>query len=230
MPAPAPPRRPWALIGVHVAGWLPLANLARDVLVGGWPVNPIQDWTFGTGLPALIFLVLTLAVTPVITLTGWSWLSPLRRWLGLYAFCYALVHVSIFVVLDYGLDVALMWDTVLEKRYILAGLAAFVILLPLALTSTRGWQKRLGRDWKRLHRGVYLAAGLAILHFVWLVKADLTEPLLYGAAVAGLLALRVPAVRRRLAGFARGLRGQMSRRGSTPARPDSSASTHAPNP
>ncbi|MBL8058933.1 MAG: sulfoxide reductase heme-binding subunit YedZ [Anaerolineales bacterium] len=201
MSTPKPTRRHWLLAGLHLAAWLPLANLARDVLVRGWPINPIQDWTFGTGLPALIFLVLTLAITPLLTLTGWSALTPLRRWLGLYAFFYALLHVSIFVVLDYGLDLALMWDTVLEKRYILAGLGAFVILLPLALTSTRGWQKRLGREWKVLHRGAYVAAGLAVLHFAWLVKADLTEPLLYGAAVAGLLVLRLPAVRRRLAGL-----------------------------
>lgn len=226
MPPRTASRPHWPLVGLHIAAWLPLANIARDILARGWPVNPIQDWTFGTGLPALVFLVLTLAVTPLITLSGWNWLAPLRRWLGLYAFAYASLHVSIFVVLDYGLDLALMWDTVLEKRYILAGLAAFLILLPLALTSTRGWQKRLGRDWKRLHRGAYLAAALAVLHFAWLVKADLTEPLLYGAAVAGLLALRLPAVRGRLAQLARGLR----RRAAAPARPDSPASPGAPNP
>lgn len=198
---PALPR--WPLLVVHAGGWLPAANIAGTFWTQGWPVNPIQDLTFGTGLPALIFLMLTLAVTPVITLTGWSWLAPARRWLGLYAAAYAAAHVFIFVVVDYGLDLGLIWDAVIEKRYILAGLGAWLILLPLALTSTRGWQKRLGRDWKRLHRGVYAAALLVVLHFVWLVKADVREPLAYGAGVALLLLARLPAVRAWLAGLRR---------------------------
>jgi sulfoxide reductase heme-binding subunit YedZ len=194
----------WPLLATHLAGWIPALNIAWAAWQGRLSINPIQDLTFGTGLPALIFLVATLAVTPAITLTGWNWLAPIRRWLGLYSFFYATTHFLIFAVVDYGLDLALIGEAIVEKRYVLAGAAALLIMLPLALTSTRGWQKRLGRYWKFLHRAVYAAGLLAVLHFVWLVKADIREPLLYGAAVVGLLLLRVPAVRRRLSGWRRG--------------------------
>jgi sulfoxide reductase heme-binding subunit YedZ len=195
----------WPVLTAHIAGWVPALNLAWAAWQGKLSINPIQDLTFGTGLPALIFLVLTLAVTPAITLTGWNWLAPARRWLGLYSFFYATSHFLIFAVVDYGLDLALIGEAIIEKRYILAGAAALVIMLPLAFTSTTGWQKRLGKDWKFLHRAVYAAGLLAVLHFVWLVKADIREPLLYGAAVLALLALRFPAVRQRLSEWRRSL-------------------------
>ena len=115
---------------------------------------------------------------------------------NLYAFLYAAVHFLIFSVLDYGLDLSLIWDAIAEKRFVLVGFAAFLILTPLAITSTKGWMRRLGKNWKRLHYGVYLAAVLVIVHFVWLVKADIRRPLLYGAVVALLLVLRLPPVRR----------------------------------
>ncbi len=188
----------WLLLLTHLGAWAPLANLAREFFSGKLIVNPIQDLTFGTGFPAFILLVLTLAVTPVVTLTGWRQLIPLRRWLGLYSFFYATLHVSIFIF-DNNIDPQLIWDTIIEKRYVLAGLGAFLIMLPLALTSTKGWQRRLGRDWKFLHRGVYFAGLLAVLHFVWLVKSDIREPLTYGAIVALLLILRLPAVRQKAA-------------------------------
>lgn len=195
-----PPRRDWPALAVHLGAALPLAYIAAVWATAGLPVNPIQDLTFGTGRPALIFLVLSLAVTPVITLTGWAWLAPARRWLGVYAAGYASLHLLVFAGLDYGFNLGLLAGAVAEKRYILAGLGAFLLLLPLALTSTAGWQKRLGVGWKRLHRGAYLAGLLAVAHFVWLVKTDIREPLAYGAGVAVLLALRLPAVRRWLAG------------------------------
>lgn len=200
----------WLLVATHLGCLIPAANLAWHAFTGRLSVNPIQDLTFGTGLPALILLILTLAVTPANTIFGWRWAIPLRRWFGLYAFFYALVHVSIFFVVDYGLDLPLIWETILEKPYVLAGLGAFIILLPLALTSTRGWQKRLGKSWKDLHRTVYLAALLAILHFVWLVKADVREPLLYGAVVAALLALRLPPVKRWLASARQKVRARLA--------------------
>lgn len=195
---PAGPSRAWLAL-VHAAAWVPAANLAGDFLTRGWPVNPIQALTYGTGLPALVFLVLALAVTPAISLTGWSGLAPLRRWLGLYAAAYAAVHVALFAVVDYGLDLSLIAEVLLEKRYLWAGLGAFVLLAALALTSTRGWQLRLGPAWKRLHRGAYLAGVLAVAHFIWLAKGDLTAPLCYGAVLGLLLLARLPGVRRRLA-------------------------------
>jgi sulfoxide reductase heme-binding subunit YedZ len=102
------------------------------------------------------------------------------------------------VVLDYGFDLRLMVDTIAEKRYILAGLSAFLIILPLAITSFDWWKKRLGKNWKRLHRLVYLAALLVVLHYTWLVKSDIRVPLLYGLGIVILLVLRIPAVRRKL--------------------------------
>src|SRR6266545_1668464 len=134
----------------------------------------------------------------LITLFGLKQVLPLRRTLGLYAFFYICIHLFIFAVVDYGLDWELIKQTIVEKRYVLVGFSAFLLLLPLALTSTKGWMRRLGKRWKQLHRLVYLAAVLVIIHFVWLVKADIREPLLYGAILGGLLLLRVPSVRRAL--------------------------------
>jgi sulfoxide reductase heme-binding subunit YedZ len=143
----------------------------------------------------LILLVLSLACTPVNSLFGFKPALKVRRALGLYAFLYAAIHLSVFVGLDYGFDPALLQDALLEKRYALVGFAAFLILLPLAITSTRGWMRRLGQTWKKLHQSVYLAALFVIIHFVWLVKADIREPLMYGAVVVALLAFRIPRVR-----------------------------------
>lgn len=121
---------------------------------------------------------------------------PLRRTIGLYAFFYACLHLMTFVGLDYRFDFALMLEDVGNKRFVLAGLGAFFSLLPLAITSTRGWQKRLGESWVRLHWLVYLAAALAITHFFWQVRGEYSRPLLYGVVLAALLLVRVPAVRR----------------------------------
>lgn len=195
---------------LHIAALLPAAQIAYWWFTGQMTFNPIQDLTFATGFPALVFLVLTLAVTPVNTLFGWKWSIPLRRWLGLYAFFYATAHMLIFVVLDYGFMWADMFRQILEKQYILAGLGALLLMLPLALTSTKGWQKRLGRSWKDLHRAVYLAAVLAVLHFIWLVKADLTQPLIFAGIVAVLLVLRIPAVRQRLSSLRQKVKGRLA--------------------
>ena len=122
---------------------------------------------------------------------------------NLYAFLYAVVHLFIFAGLDYGFDLALIGETIVEKPFVLVGFTAWLILLPLAITSTKGWMRRLGKNWKRLHYGVYLAAALVMVQFVWLVKADIRRPLLYGAVVALLLVLRLPPVRRWLAKLGR---------------------------
>jgi sulfoxide reductase heme-binding subunit YedZ len=191
-----PSRQRLLRAGIHVAGLLPLALLVLDAELGRLTANPIQEITFRTGKFALIFLVASLSVTPLITVFGWRWLTPHRRTLGLYAFFYGLLHFLIFSWLDYDFDLSLLAEEIGEKRYVFVGFAAFLILTALALTSTKGWQKRLGRRWKRLHAWVYVAAVLVVIHFTWLVKADRREPLLWGLLVVALLALRRPAVRK----------------------------------
>jgi sulfoxide reductase heme-binding subunit YedZ len=171
-------------------------------------VNPIEEITLRTGKTALVLLVLTLASTPLNRVLGWRWTVPLRRPLGLWTFFYASLHLFTFAVIDYALDPGLIWQAIDEKRYVLAGFSAFLLLVPLAVTSTRGWMRRLGRRWTALHRLIYLAAPVAVLHFVWLVKADRREPLLYGAAVGLLLLLRTPPGRRLTGRFRGQLRGR----------------------
>ncbi len=188
----------WLKIITHIAALTPLAILIWDFYHDQLTFNPIQEATFRTGKYALVLLVLSLAVTPLNTVFGWRQVVPLRKWLGLYAFMYAAIHFLIFVWLDYGLDLQLLQEAIFEKRYALVGFAAFLILLPLALTSTKGWMRRLGKKWKRLHRLVYLAGLLAVIHFVWLVKSDIREPLVYGAIVGVLLLLRLPVIRKNI--------------------------------
>jgi len=183
----------------HGIGLLPLGLILFTGVTSGLTVNPIQFLTLRTGKAALIMVVLTLACTPVNTLFHFKEALTARRTFGLYSFFYAFLHVSIFVGLDYVFDLKLIVDSVLEKRYILAGLGAFLIFLPLAVTSFDWWKKRLGKNWKRLHRMVYLGALLAVVHYTWLVKSDIRVPLLYGAGIVILLVMRIPAVRRKLA-------------------------------
>jgi sulfoxide reductase heme-binding subunit YedZ len=186
---------PYARHLVHPLSLFPLLWLIWDGFTGRLSVNPIQDLTLRTGEAALILLVACLACTPLNLFTGWKWPLGLRKPLGLYSFFYVVLHLLIFVALDYGLDLALIGAAVVEKRYVLAGFAAFLLLLPLALTSTRGAQRRLKRNWKMLHRLIYPAAILAVLHFLWLSKVW-REPAIYLIIVLVLLAVRLPAVRR----------------------------------
>jgi methionine sulfoxide reductase heme-binding subunit len=179
----------------HIIGLLPLTLLILDTIQGNLTANPIQYITLRTGKAALILLVLSLACTPLNIVFGLKQALSARRTLGLYTFLYAFGHATIFVAVDYFFDIELIVDTIREKRYLLAGMGAFLILLPLALTSFRWWMKRLGKNWKRLHRLVYLAALLAVTHYVWLVKSDIRVPLAYGAGILVLLAIRIPAVR-----------------------------------
>jgi sulfoxide reductase heme-binding subunit YedZ len=191
-------RQNWLRWLAHVGALVPLALLIWDGAHDNLTHNPIQEITFRTGKTALVLLVLSLAATPINTLFGLKQVLPLRRPLGLYAFFYVTLHLLIFAVLDYGLDWGLIQEAIVEKRYVLVGFTAFLLLLPLALTSTKGSMRRLGKRWKALHRLVYVAVALAIVHYVWLVKADVREPLLYGAVVALLLVLRLPPLRRRI--------------------------------
>jgi len=172
-----------------IAAAAPLAGLIVRA-AGGELADPVEDITHLTGEWALRLLLACLAVTPLRRLFGWRGLAPFRRTLGLLAFGYALLHFATYVALDLGFDFATLAEDVGERLYITAGFAAFLLLLPLAITSTRGWQRRLGRRWLKLHRVVYAAGALAVLHFIWLVKADLREPLIYAALLAALLGAR----------------------------------------
>ncbi len=183
---------------VHIAALLPLILLAWDFTQGGLTANPIREVQLRTGKYALVLLVLALSVTPVNIVFGIKSALPLRRTLGLYSLMYASLHFLNFIGLDYGFDFGLIRDDISGKRFVLAGFLAFLCLLPLAVTSTRGWIKRLGRNWERLHRLIYLAAVLAVTHFLWQVKADVREPLIYGAIVALLLIVRIPTIRKTL--------------------------------
>ena len=191
-------KRTWLPILVHIGALLPLALLTWNFFHDQLTANPIQYITFRTGKTALVLLVLALACTPLNSVFELKRVVGLRKPLGLYAFLYATVHFLTFVGLDYQFDPSLLKEAILKKRYALVGFAAFLSLLPLAITSTRGWMRRLGKNWKRLHRLIYLAALLVIIHFVWLVKSDIREPLAYGAVVVVLLALRLKTIRRAL--------------------------------
>ena len=196
-------------IAVHLGVWLYLAWLAWAFLAGRLTANPIRELTLRTGLAALILLGLSLACTPLNMLLGFGGVMRVRRALGLYAFMYASLHLLVFLydvgwISGEGFDVPLASQALFGKRYALAGLAAFLVLVPLAITSTQGWVRRLGPRWQTLHRLVYVAALLSSLHFVWLVKADLREPLIYGAVIGLLLVLRLPIVRQAVRFLGRG--------------------------
>jgi methionine sulfoxide reductase heme-binding subunit len=171
---------------------IPLAELGARIATDTLGANPVEAVLHFTGLWALRLLLATLAVTPLRRLTGWAWLIRLRRMLGLFAFFYAVLHFAVYLVLDRELAFGEIVTDLTKRPYIIVGFAALVLLVPLAVTSTRGWVRRLGRRWQTLHRLVYVIAILAVLHFCWLVKADLYEPLIYGAVLAVLLAARLP--------------------------------------
>lgn len=182
--------RPLAWVG----GLVPLVLLVAGAFTGGLGADPIDYVTLRTGFASLLMLMLSLAVTPLRRLTGWNWLAPARRTLGLCAFLYVCLHLLTYMV-DQGFAWSYILEDVAKRPYVTAGFTAFLLLLPLALTSTRASIRRLGKRWQKLHRLVYLAAGLGVLHFLWLVKSDLREPLIFAAAFALLMALRIPGLR-----------------------------------
>ncbi|MCQ3937595.1 MAG: sulfoxide reductase heme-binding subunit YedZ [Chloroflexi bacterium] len=195
-------------IAVHLYAWSALAWIAVEMLTGSFSINPIQELEQRTGRHAITLLMLSLLCTPLNTLFKWAEPLKRRRTLGLYAFMYAAVHVIIFVDLDYGLAWSLIFRTVFEKPYIIVGTLTFLMLIPLAVTSFDVWKVRLGKNWKRLHKTVYLIAPLAVLHYAWSKKGDffslsgdIVRPLIYGLILLIFLAVRIPAVRRYLASF-----------------------------
>lgn len=175
----------------------PLVLLVLRTLHGALGANPIEFLERALGDWSLRLLLLSLAMTPLRSFTGWLWPLKLRRTVGLWAYAYICLHVAVYIVFDLNIlepaqALAQLAEDLVKRLYITAGFAAWLFLLPLAITSTDRWQRRLGRRWKALHRLVYPAAVLGVLHYVWLVKKDLREPLLYAAILAVLLLWRWP--------------------------------------
>jgi sulfoxide reductase heme-binding subunit YedZ len=171
---------------------LPLARLVVLGGSGGLGANPIEFITHSTGTWTLTGLMVTLSLTPLRRLTGRTDLIRYRRMLGLFTFFYACLHFVTYIWLDQFFDLAAIAKDIIKRPFITIGFAAFVLLIPLAATSTRAMMRRLGRRWQQLHRLVYVVAMLAVIHYAWLVKKDLTEPLVYGAALVLLLIMRLP--------------------------------------
>ena len=199
-------RKNWLFWTVNIGAAIPLLWLAWDFGQGNLSINPIADITTRTGTAGLVLLLLSLACTPLMTITGWRQPATVRKSLGLWAFVYASFHLLNFVGLDYGFDLGfILQDGLPTKPYIVVGLLAFLILVSLAITSTKGWQRRLGKKWKWLHRLVYVAGVAVIVHFLWIAKAaDDWEPALYGVLLSALLILRIPAVRKRIVAWRQG--------------------------
>lgn len=173
---------------------LPLAILVlRAFSLAGFELgaNPIEELLHDLGRWGLKFLLLSLSITPLRRWTGWNWLVRFRRMLGLFAFFYVLLHFLTYAVLDQGLDAAYIFEDVLKRPYITLGMGALLLLIPLAVTSTKGMMRRLGKRWQKLHRLVYVIAVMAIWHFYWQVKLDTLDATIYALLLCILLLTRV---------------------------------------
>ena len=216
---------------VHLAAWIPLLVLISDAINNNLTFNPIQAATQRTGDTAIILLGLSLACSPVSTYLGWKDAVKLRRALGLYAFMYAAIHFFIFMVVDFNLQFNFIIPEFLQKYYLWAGLPALIVLLALAATSFRWAMRRLGKNWKRLHRFIYLGAILAALHLALVIKGDffrlggdVWKAVVAAMVFAVLLIVRIPPVRHVLLalkqkGAARKLRAQLKTRSAAPTTP-----------
>lgn len=208
-------------IAVHAGSLLPLTWLLVDAWRGSM-INPVQEITQRTGLYALSLLVATLSCTPLNTLFGWRQALAVRRALGLYAFFYAFLHFLSFTWLDFAFNWRLLNAEIYQKPFVFVGMLALFILLALAVTSFPHWKKRLGKNWKRLHRLVYLAGILVIIHSAWATKGDvlrlqgdILQPLGFGLALALLLVVRIPVVRKAASGW----RWRLAAHFSVPSKP-----------
>jgi methionine sulfoxide reductase heme-binding subunit len=186
----------WQSILVHVLALVPLAWTAYEYVTDTLPIVLDRHLVIRFGAAGLAFLVASFSITPLSLLSGKTALVPLRRSLGVYAFCYITLHFLAYAWFSNGFDWALIWRDLGERRAMSAGILALILLFPLALTSTTGWQKRLGRRWKLLHRLVYLAVPLSVLHYFWLERDIKDWVFVYAAYVILLFAIRLPAVRR----------------------------------
>jgi sulfoxide reductase heme-binding subunit YedZ len=210
-------------IAMHIYAWSGLALLLFDFFTGHLSANPIQDLERRTGRHAITLLVLLLLCTPMNTLFKWSEPLKRRRALGLYTFMYATIHVIIFADLDYGLAWSRLIKEVIEKPRLIVGLIAFTLLIPLAITSFDIWKKRLGKNWKRLHKVVYFIAPLVVLHYLWSKKGDILslqgevfKPMVYGLIVAVFLIIRIPPVKKAVSSFSTRMRALLLRRNQQP--------------
>jgi sulfoxide reductase heme-binding subunit YedZ len=183
---------PWLTPGIYLGAMAPLAWILLRAGRGALGANPIAEVMNELGLTALVLLVTSLACTPARHLRGWTWPVRIRRDLGLLAFFYAVLHFLTYLVLDQAADLGAILEDIAERPFITVGFSALVLLVPLALTSTKASVRRLGyARWQRLHQLIYLAGLLAVVHFFWRVKIDLTQPLVYGLVVAVLLGVRL---------------------------------------
>ena len=180
---------------VFAAALLPFVWLVFRALTGRLTANPIEDITLTTGVWALRFLLITLAITPLRRITGWNRLIQYRRMLGLFAFFYAVLHLATYVVdmiaVEGGFTFAPVVKDVAKRPFITMGVISFGLMIPLAITSTKGWIRRLGRRWQTLHRIIYISAIAAVFHFIWKVKVVVGEPVYYAVILAVLLGFRV---------------------------------------
>jgi len=179
---------------LFLACLVPIGGLALEVFgLAGMSLgaNPVEELIHRFGIWGLRFLLITLAVTPLRQLTGWNWLIRFRRMFGLFAFFYILMHFLSYAGIDQRFDLAAIFEDVAKRPFITIGFTAFLLLIPLAVTSTNGMMKRLGRRWQKLHRLVYVIAVLGAWHFYWQVKLDTLEPLVYAAILAVLLGYRI---------------------------------------
>jgi methionine sulfoxide reductase heme-binding subunit len=182
----------WTKVAVFASCLVPLGILIREALTGELGANPVEFIEHATGDWTLRFLAITLAITPVRKMLGLPLLVRYRRMLGLFAFFYASLHFSTYLLFDQMLSLGEMWQDVMKRRYITVGFTGFVLLAPLAVTSTAGWIRRLGgRRWRRLHQAIYVTAVAGVIHYYWLVKSDIRQPVLYAGIIGGLLAWRL---------------------------------------
>ena len=178
-------------IVIFLAALVPLERLAWKAFHDGLGANPVEVITHSTGDWTLILILTTLSITPLRKLTKQYWLIGDRRMIGLFAFFYGCLHFTTYIWLDKSFDVHEMIKDVYKRPFITAGFTAFVLLIPLALTSTKGWIRRLGKNWQRLHRLIYVTAIAGVVHYIWLVKADLRKPLQYAFVLSVLLIYRI---------------------------------------
>jgi methionine sulfoxide reductase heme-binding subunit len=183
---------PWLKPGLFIGSLAPLSIMAVEIVQGNLGANPIAEVENVLGFSALVLLMASLACTPARRVFGWTWPARIRRMLGLYAFFYVSLHFLTYVLVDQGLDAGRIVDDIVKRPFITVGFAALVLLTPLAFTSTTGSIRRLGyRRWTLLHQLAYVAGVLAVIHFIWRMKIDISQPLVYAGILAALLLIRL---------------------------------------
>jgi sulfoxide reductase heme-binding subunit YedZ len=215
----------WLKVVVFAAGLIPSAQLIYKTLTDNLGANPIETITRHTGSWALILLLVTLSVTPLRRIFHWNEIIKLRRMAGLFAFFYAALHFATYLVLDHFFDWSAILKDIVKRPYVTAGFTGFVLMVPLAITSTGGMIRRLGKRWQQLHRLVYFAACAGVVHFYWLVKADIRRPAQYGGVLALLLGYRLAVA---LKPAARPAAARSRDRSGHPAGPERSSSSVTP--